>query len=92
MCVYIMKKRVCIYMYMRVVLLNILVLQLGPLKQKFLTSPLLSYISKKKKKKKLKKKKKKKEKIKKKIIAIKSSTDKSKCKNKFQRIKIFMSL
>ena len=28
MCVYIIKKRVCIYMYMRVVLINILVLQL----------------------------------------------------------------
>ena len=34
-----MKKRVCIYMYMRVVLINILVPQLDPPKQKFLTPP-----------------------------------------------------
>ena len=45
---------------MRVVLLNILVPQLGPLKQKFLASPLLSYISKKKKIEKEKKEKRKK--------------------------------
>ena len=40
-CVYIIKKKACVYMCVwGVVLINILMLQLGPPKQKFLTSPL----------------------------------------------------
>ena len=43
-CVYIIKKQACICVCVEIVLLNILVSQLSPLKQKFLTPPLIPVI------------------------------------------------